>query len=222
MKKFILSLFLLLMCVSIDAQQYYKNVPYGEYEVTESCDKSKDQIFKLIREWLSINFKPTEYTLQINEADSRYIINWEIPGEPYSKYTKCNVSCVYLIDVTDGNYTLKVRKPQCILQPTGFPHQYVLPYRSSVAKAVKSFVEETSEKYYNKSLSWDDDKHMADIANELYEESLRLPRQSDGTPKPTKRYFIIVEKHNICETVTGSIKKANLANLEALYKIISK
>ena len=114
-----------------------------------------------------------------------------------------------------------VRKPQCTLKPKGFPHQYVMPFRNSVVKAVKQFIEENSEKYYRKTLTWDDDANLAKLQNELYEESIRLPRNQDGTPKPTKRYFIMVEKHNICETVRGSVLKANVMLLESLYKTMT-
>ena len=202
-------------------QSYYKSIPNGEFDLTEKTSLTKEQTAKLVEEWLSINFKPTEYTMQKNELDGRYTINWETKGEPFSKYTQCDVSAVYIIDIADNGYSIKVRKPQCTLKPTGFPHQYVMPYRSSVVKEVKKFIEETSEKYYRKSLTWDDDQHMVDLANELYEESIRLPRNADGTPKANKRYFIMVEKHNICETVRGSIMKANLSNLESLYKTLN-
>lgn len=201
-------------------QSYYKSIPNGEFDLTEKTNLTKEQTAKMVEEWLSINFKPTEYTMQKNELDGRYTINWETKGEPFSKYTQCDVSAVYIIDIADNGYSIKVRKPQCTLKPTGFPHQYVMPYRSSVVKEVKKFIEETSEKYYRKSLTWDDDQHMVDLANELYEESIRLPRNADGTPKANKRYFIMVEKHNICETVRGSIMKANLSNLESLYKTL--
>lgn len=202
-------------------QSYYKSIPNGEFDLTEKTNLTKEQTAKMVEEWLSINFKPTEYTMQKNELDGRYTINWETKGEPFSKYTQCDVSAVYIIDIADNGYSIKVRKPQCTLKPTGFPHQYVMPYRSSVVKEVKKFIEETSEKYYRKSLTWDDDQHMVDLANELYEESIRLPRNADGTPKANKRYFIMVEKHNICETVRGSIMKANLSNLESLYKTLN-
>lgn len=203
------------------AQSYYKSIPNGEFDLSEKTNLTKEQTAKMVEEWLSINFKPTEYTMQKNELDGRYTINWETKGEPFSKYTQCDVSAVYIIDIADNGYSIKVRKPQCTLKPTGFPHQYVMPYRSSVVKEVKKFIEETSEKYYRKSLTWDDDQHMVDLANELYEESIRLPRNADGTPKANKRYFIMVEKHNICETVRGSIMKANLSNLESLYKTLN-
>lgn len=222
MKKLILSLCLLLMTVAAYAQSYYKKMPNGEYEVAEKCNKTKEQKFVLVEEWLNINFRPSQYTVQKNEQDGRITVNWETKGEPFSKYTKCNVAGVYIIDLTEQGYQVKVRKPQCILQPTGFPHQYVMPYRSSVSKAVKSFIEETSEKYYGKSLTWEDDQHIFDLENELYEESLRLPRNQDGTPKTSKRYFTMVEKHNICETVRGSVMKANLSLLESLYKTMNQ
>lgn len=222
MKKLILSLCLLLMTVTVFAQDYYKKMPNGEYELSEKCSKTKEQKLALIEEWASINFKPSQYTLQKNDLDGRVTINWETKGEPFSKYTQCDVSGVYIIDLTDEGYNVKVRKPQCTLKPTGFPHQYVMPYRSSVNKAVKEFIEETSEKYYRKSLTWDDDQHLFDLETALYEESIRLPRNPDGTPKASKRYFIMVEKHNICETVRGSIMKANMAQLEALYKTLNQ
>lgn len=221
MKNFILTLCFLMLSVTGFAQNYYKSVPNGEFDLSEKTNLTKEQTAKMVEEWLSINFKPTEYTMQKNEADGRYTINWETKGEPFSKYTQCDVSAVYLIDIEDNGYIIKVRKPQCTLKPTGFPHQYVMPYRSSVVKEVKKFIEETSEKYYRKSLTWDDDQHMVDLANELYEESIRLPRNPDGTPKASKRYFIMVEKHNICETVRGSIMKANLSNLESLYRTLN-
>lgn len=222
MKKFFLSLCLLMTAISVYGQNYYKSIPNGEFEITEKCNKDKDQMMKLVDEWLSINFKTTEYTVQKNDLDGRYTINWETKGEPFSKYTKCDVSAVYIIDFINNGYSVKIRKPQCTLKPEGFPHQYVMPYRSSVIKAVKSFIEETSEKYYRKSLTWDDDKHMVDLETELYEESIRLPRNPDGTPKASKRYFIMVEKHNICETVRGSVMKQNLTLLESLYKTMNQ
>lgn len=220
MKNLFLTLCLLMISFAGFGQSYYKSIPNGEFDLTEKTNLTKEQTAKMVEEWLSINFKPTEYTMQKNELDGRYTINWETKGEPFSKYTQCDVSAVYIIDIADNGYSIKVRKPQCTLKPTGFPHQYVMPYRSSVVKEVKKFIEETSEKYYRKSLTWDDDQHMVDLANELYEESIRLPRNADGTPKANKRYFIMVEKHNICETVRGSIMKANLSNLESLYKTL--
>lgn len=220
MKNLFLTLCLLMISFAGFGQSYYKSIPNGEFDLTEKTNLTKEQTAKMVEEWLSINFKPTEYTMQKNELDGRYTINWETKGEPFSKYTQCDVSAVYIIDIADNGYSIKVRKPRCTLKPTGFPHQYVMPYRSSVVKEVKKFIEETSEKYYRKSLTWDDDQHMVDLANELYEESIRLPRNADGTPKANKRYFIMVEKHNICETVRGSIMKANLSNLESLYKTL--
>lgn len=221
MKNLFLTLCLLMISFAGFGQSYYKSIPNGEFDLTEKTNLTKEQTAKMVEEWLSINFKPTEYTMQKNELDGRYTINWETKGEPFSKYTQCDVSAVYILDIADNGYSIKVRKPQCTLKPTGFPHQYVMPYRSSVVKEVKKFIEETSEKYYRKSLTWDDDQHMVDLANELYEESIRLPRNADGTPKANKRYFIMVEKHNICETVRGSIMKANLSNLESLYKTLN-
>lgn len=221
MKNLFLTLCLLMISFAGFGQSYYKSIPNGEFDLTEKSNLTKEQTAKMVEEWLSINFKPTEYTMQKNELDGRYTINWETKGEPFSKYTQCDVSAVYILDIADNGYSIKVRKPQCTLKPTGFPHQYVMPYRSSVVKEVKKFIEETSEKYYRKSLTWDDDQHMVDLANELYEESIRLPRNADGTPKANKRYFIMVEKHNICETVRGSIMKANLSNLESLYKTLN-
>ncbi len=222
MKKFILSLCLVLMTVSAFAQNYYKKMPNGEYELSEKCGKTKEQKLALIEEWASISFKPSQYTIQKNDLDGRVTINWETKGEPFSKYTQCDVSGVYIIDLTEEGYCVKVRKPQCTLQITGFPHQYVMPYRSSVKKAVQDFIDETSAKYYRKSLTWDDDQHVADLETALYEESIRLPRNPDGTPKASKRYFIMVEKHNICETVRGSVMKANLSQLEGLYKTMNQ
>lgn len=221
MKKLILSLCLLLMSLTAFGNEYYKNLPNGEFEVVEKSGNSKEQMWKLVEEWLSINFKPTEYTVQKNEADGRYTINWTIKGEPFSKYTDCDASAVYIIDINEEGYRVMVRKPQCTLKPKGFPHQYVMPFRNSVVKAVKQFIEENSEKYYRKTLTWDDDANLAKLQNELYEESIRLPRNQDGTPKPTKRYFIMVEKHNICETVRGSVLKANVMLLESLYKTMT-
>lgn len=222
MKKLFLTLCLMVMTLAAFGNDYYKNLPNGEYELSEKTNKSKEQMMKLVEEWLSINFKPTEYTVQKNELDGRFTINWTIKGEPFSKYTQCDASAVYLIDITDEGYNVKVRKPQCILKPTGFPHQYGLPYRRTVKNEIKNFIDETSEKYYHKSLTWDDDANMRKLENELYEESLRLPRNADGTPQATKRYFVMVEKHNICETVTGSLLKANLMLLEALHKIMTE
>lgn len=210
------------MTVTVFAQDYYKEIPNGEFELSEKCTKTKEQKLLLIEEWASINFKPGQYTLQKNDLDGRVTINWETTGETFSKYTRCNVASVYIIDLTEEGYSVKVRKPQCILKPTGFPHQYVMPFRSSVNKAIKQFIDETSEKYYRKSLTWDDDQHIFDIETALYEESIRLPRNQDGTPKASKRYFIMVEKHNICETVRGSVMKANISLLEGLYKTMNQ
>lgn len=222
MKKLFFSFCLFLMTVTVFAQDYYKEIPNGEFELSEKCTKTKEQKLLLIEEWASINFKPGQYTLQKNDLDGRVTINWETTGEPFSKYTRCNVAGIYIIDLTEEGYSVKVRKPQCILKPTGFPHQYVMPFRSSVNKAVKQFIDETSEKYYRKSLTWDDDQHIFDIETALYEESIRLPRNQDGTPKASKRYFIMVEKHNICETVRGSVMKANISLLEGLYKTMNQ
>lgn len=222
MKKLFFSFCLFLMTVTVFAQDYYKEIPNGEFELSEKCTKTKEQKLLLIEEWASINFKPGQYTLQKNDLDGRVTINWETTGETFSKYTRCNVASIYIIDLTEEGYSVKVRKPQCILKPTGFPHQYVMPFRSSVNKAIKQFIDETSEKYYRKSLTWDDDQHIFDIETALYEESIRLPRNQDGTPKASKRYFIMVEKHNICETVRGSVMKANISLLEGLYKTMNQ
>ena len=221
MKKLILTLCLLLVSLSVFGNDYYKNLPNGEFELSEKSTKSQDQMWRLIDEWISINFKSSEYTVQKNEMDKRYTINWTKKGESFSKYANCEVSVVYIIDILEDGYRVMVRKPQCTLQPTGFPHQYVMPYRRSVIKSLEEFISSTSEKFYHKTLTWDDDKHILELENELYEESLRLPRNSDGTPKPTKRYFVMVEKHNICETVKGSISQLNIELLEELHKTMT-
>lgn len=221
MKKILFSLFLLLFAVSAYAQNYYKKMPTGEFELNEKSVISKDQRPRAIEEWLSITFKPSDYTFQKNEEDGRYTVTWKSDGETFSKYANCEVSAVYIIDITPEGYSVKIRKPQSTLKIVGFPHQYVLPYRSTVKRELKSFIENYSAKYYRKSLTWDDDDNLRKIENELYEESIRLPRNLDGTPKPTKRYYIMVEKHNICETVSGSLQKANLLNLEALYNVMN-
>lgn len=219
MKKFFISFCLLLLSVTTFAGNYYKKLPAGEYEITEKSVNNKDKMLDLVNDWLASNFKASEYELQQN--DYHLTINWKIKGEPFSKYTECEAAAVYIIDLADYNYTVKVRKPQCTLKPTGFPHQYVMPYRRSVITALDEFITQNSEKYFRKSLTWDDNQNLRTLENEIYEESLRLPRQKDGTPKPTKRYFIMIEKHNILVTVTGSLQKANIELLESLHSILN-
>lgn len=220
MKKLILSFCLLLLSISASANNYYKKLPAGEFEVTEKTVNTKEKMLDLVNEWFAVNFKPSEYELQQN--DYLLTISWTIKGEPFSKYTECDASAVYIIDIKDNSYTVKVRKPQCQLKPKGYPHQYVLPYRRTIVKELEQFISINSEKYFHKSLTWDDNEHLRTLENELYEESLRLPRKSDGTPKPNKRYFIMIEKHNLLETVTGSLQKAHIELLESLHKILNQ
>lgn len=219
MKKLVISLCLLLLSVAAFAGNYYKKLPAGEYEISEKTVNDKDKMLDLVNDWLARNFKASDYELQQN--DYHLTISWKIKGEPFSKYTECDASSVYIIDLADNAYTVKVRKPQCTLMPTGFPHQYVMPYRRSVVKALDEFIETTSAKYYHKSLTWEDNQYMRDLENEIYEESLRLPREKNGNPKATKRYFIMIEKHNLLTTVTGSLQKANIELLESLYTILN-